>query len=248
MTSQRCIRSTLFTLAAALSAPALHGAAVVLPNSAALAEGSSSLNSAVQVVARTVQLQVAASQLADMPVGSVITSLSFRQEGGLSAAPASSYSYAQYTISLGQAANAIGSMSTTFSANMLSPVTVYDAPLTISASSYPGGSTPNPWGPSITFEDPYTYQGGDLVLLISHPASSSGSPVLLDAVGTASSEFRSIRTFVNDYDGGVADVTDNVFTVVNLGFTAAAVPEPSEVALVAGTGLLAWVGWRRLRR
>jgi hypothetical protein len=190
---------------------------------------------------------VAASQLGDIPVGSVLDSISFRQNGGGSSAPAASYSYNQYKITLAEAANSIATMSMTFANNMVDPVTVFDGPLTIAANSYPGGSTPNPWGAAITFEIPYTYQGGDLVVLISHPASSAGTAVDLDAVGEASTEYRSIRNQTT-FDAATAGISDNVFTVFRVGFTAAAVPEPMETALVTGVGLLGFLGWRRARR
>ncbi|MGE3310500.1 MAG: hypothetical protein AB7O66_11055 [Limisphaerales bacterium] len=246
MTHPRRILYTLLTLVAAATAPALHGAAVVLPNSAASAEGNSGLNTALQTGPRTLQLQVAASQLTDIPVGNYLNSLTFRQNGGGSAAPSSSYSYTQYKITLGAAANSIDEMSLTFADNMLSPVTVYDGPLTAVESSYPGGATPNAWGPAIIFEVPYQYQGGDLVLLLSHPASSSGTGVLLDAVGEASTEFRSIRNSTT-FDAETANISDNVFTIVRLTHSAA-VPEPEEMVIVAGAGLLAMAGWRRFRR
>lgn len=237
----------LLTLVTAIAAPSLHAALVTLPNSAATTEGSSVLATAVQTTPRTLQLQVAASQLGGIPVGSVLESISFRQDGGGSAAPAGSYSYSQYKITLAEAANSIASMSMTFADNMVDPVSVFDGPLTIAASSYPGGTTPNPWGASITFETPYTYQGGDLVVLISHPASSAGTAVDLDAVGEASTEYRSIRNQTT-FDAATAGITDNVFTVFRVGFTAAAVPEPMETALLTGVGLLGFLGWRRARR
>ncbi len=246
MTYPRRIQLALVTLLAGMAAPALQGAAVVLPNSAASSEGSSSLVTALQTGPRTLQLQVAASQLTDIAVGNYLTSLSFRQNGGGSDAPSSSYAYSQYKITLGAAANTIEGMSMTFADNMLSPVTVYDAALTATASSYPGGSTPNPWGPEISFQVPFVYQGGDLVVLLSHPASSSGTGVLLDAVGDASTEFRSIRNGTT-FDATTATISDNVFTVVRMGFSAA-IPEPGEVAALTGLGLLGLAGWRRFRR
>lgn len=244
-TTPKRLSPTLLTLVSALAAPVLHGAVVVLPNSAASTEGNSVLSAAVGINARTLQLQVAASQLGDVPVGSVINNIVFRQDAvGTGAAPAASYSYSQYKIALAQAANSIGSMSLTFADNMQSPVTVFDGPLTIAALSFPGGSSPNPWGASITFDTPYTYQGGDLVVLISHPDSTAGTAVFLDAVGVASSDFRSIRA--NTFNAPVADISDNVFTVFQLGYTP--VPEPMETALLTGVGLIGFLGWRRARR
>jgi len=248
ITNHPRLHPTLLTLVAVLSAPGLQGAVVVLPNSAANAEGSSVLASALQTTARTLQLQVAASQMGDIPVGSILDSISFRQNGGGSEAPAASYSYNQYKIILAEAANSIASMSLTFADNMLSPVTVFDGPLTIAASTYPGGASPNPWGASIAFDVPYTYRGGDLVLMIRHPDSSAGNSVVLDAVGEASPFYRSIRSQSdNAFVDPTAGISDNVFTVVRVGFSAA-VPEPTDTALLTGVGLIGFLAWRRFRR
>lgn len=228
-----------------MAAPALHGAAVVLPNSASSSEGASGLNTALQNGARTMQFQVAASQLSGVAVGSVFNGISFRLDSSAATSPSSSYSYTQYKITLAEAANTIASMSTTFANNMVSPVSVYNAPLTISASSYPGGSSPNGWGTTITFGTPYEYQGGDLVVLLSHPAASGGGGMDLDAA-VATSEFKSMRS--STFDAATATTTDAVFTVFRLEYSAAAVPEPTEIALVAGTALLALAGWRSARR
>lgn len=36
--------------------------------------------------------------------------------------------------------------------------------MVIAANSYPGGGSPNNFGPLIAFTTPYTYQGGDLLI------------------------------------------------------------------------------------
>lgn len=238
-------RLSVLGLFAVLAAPSLHGAAVVLPNAADGTEGGSGLNTVLQNGPRTVQLQFAASLLAGVPVGSQFEGISFRLDGSQSTAqPSATYSYEEYKIVLAQAANSIADMSATFADNMVSPVAVFDGPLTITAASYPGGSTPNDWGATIAFDVPYAYQGGDLVVWITHPAASGGSGMFLDAmVGTA--DYRGLRN-ASTFNATTANIVSDGVTVMRLEFTP--IPEPTTVATLAGLGLLGLTGWRRLRR
>src|SRR5690606_17805769 len=127
-------------------------------------------------------------------------------------------------ITLGQAANAFGGLSTRFSENMLSPVKVVDGPLSLSPDSLPSGASPNAWSQTISFNQPYTYLGGHLVVLITHTAADQEfPPIYLDAA-PPTSEYTAIRNYL-DYQAELATNTGDAVTVMQLHY--AAVPEPA---------------------
>jgi hypothetical protein len=107
---------------------------IVVPNSLASAEGDVMVNIPVrnQGNPRTYQMQISASELSLVPTGSSISGLAFRLDGGQAdSAPSVGINFADYEITLAQAANSIASISTTFSLNMSNPVMVRDGLLSI---------------------------------------------------------------------------------------------------------------------
>src|SRR6185369_9576629 len=89
------------------------------------------------------------------------------------------------------AANAVSNMSTTFSANMISPVLVRNGPLTLASNSFTSGATPNAFGSLLVFDTPYVYQGGDLVMLFRHHGRADESPApFLDAADESTPGYR----------------------------------------------------------
>lgn len=137
--------SLLAKVAALLSAAFLFtpvfASTTVVPNSAAGAEGNSSFYF-FGSSARTYQIQIAASHLTDLGIGSQITGLSFRLNGGAATTPTSNLSVSDFEITLAQATNAITSFSTTVADNMTDPVMVRDGAYTFASGSYRGGATP----------------------------------------------------------------------------------------------------------
>jgi hypothetical protein len=90
-------------------------------------------------------------------------------------------------------------MSTTFSANMKSPVIVKTGTLSISAGTFTTGASPNATGPLIVFDTPYVYQGGDLVMMFRHNGSDSATnTAFLDGLNSATpgygTDFRALST------------------------------------------------------
>ncbi|MFO7526789.1 MAG: T9SS type A sorting domain-containing protein, partial [Ignavibacteriaceae bacterium] len=73
---------------------------------------------------------------------------------------------------------------TNFSANVVGPqIQVRSGSLTIPTGSYTFGNSPNEFGPEITFDTDYLYQGGHL--LIELRLSGTGSSRSTDAIGTS---------------------------------------------------------------
>jgi len=140
--------------------------------------------------ARAGQLLISTSQLGSISVGSQITGFSFRlYNGNLTGFPASTATWADYTVNMGVGV-ALGSQSTTFASNFVgAPTLVRSGALVVNAGAYTAGATgttPNPFGPSITFNTPYTYTGGNLLIEIRHTGSNilNGTTDFLDALPT----------------------------------------------------------------
>lgn len=192
----------------------LTGTAVA-PNSYFSKFGTNGLNSLLRNTnsPRAYQMQFSAAALAGLPVGAKITELWFRLETNNAAFPASTVTWPDYQVTLAQAANPVSAMSTTFSANMLNPVLVRSGPLSVSPNNFTAGGAPNAFCPFIVLDTPYTYPGGDLVMLFRHPGSNAtATPPFLDSLSTQTAgygtDFRSVsaNTFAAT-TGAAASVT-----------------------------------------
>ena len=232
---------TLIATAIALSlpvalAPQTHAATVVAPNQTANAGISTALNNGN----RTYLMQYGASLLSGINVGDQITGLTFRISSGQSNPSSPAASFTNWDLTLAQAANPISSLSTTFANNLTNPVLVRSGALSFAAGAFPGGAvnpTTNPFGPVINFTKPYTYQGGDLVVLISHTAGTD-SIGFLDAL-SSTSLFRALSAnSFNATSGSNQAVTITQFTT-SPALPPATTPEPS--ALV-GLGVIVALG------
>ncbi|MDP0500264.1 MAG: PEP-CTERM sorting domain-containing protein [Verrucomicrobiota bacterium JB022] len=195
---------------------------------------------------RTYQAQYAASHLINLPIGTAITGLSMRTNGAFTSnLPGSDVTFGDFEITFAQAGNPLNAFSSTVADNMLNPSVVRSGAWTIEAGSFPGADDgqANAWGPLISFDSPYTYQGGDLVILIRHTGGNTSS-----AAPDAASY--SVENGYWARWGATADATTITNTanviVFNLHYTA--VPEPSEMALIVALGGFACVAFRRLRR
>lgn len=188
------VRSLSFGLVMTLAAGvALGQGNVTAPNANDTVAGNGGLNTVVRDSGfpRTYQFQVAASELASIPPGASITGMQWRLQPSAANGtswPASDVTWSTYDVTMAQAANPIGSMSTTFAANMTNPMIVRTGPMTIGPNSYPGGVTAPPavngWGPMVVFTTPYTYGGGDLVVYLTHPGSNIVGNRFLDSLTT----------------------------------------------------------------
>lgn len=226
--------------------PALwtHAASVVIGGSAlATTEGGTGTTGGGLIGSNsfTAQYQILASDLAaqGLVVGSTIAGVRTRLQESF--VMTGDRSISDFEITLAQAANALGAMSSTLSSNMINPLQVRDGALTIFDVQMPEGSVPNAFGQMIAFTSPYTYHGGDLIFMFSRPAVTGGAGVTTDAHIGDGSIVR--RVFSNSFHATTGTVSDN-FEALQLEFTA--VPEPSRV-LLAAVGLLS-LGFARHRR
>lgn len=240
-----CLPGWVWVVAA--TAMFLHGnafaASLTVPNASAGSEGSQAFNF-FSSAGRTYQVQFAESQLSDIAAGTTITGISFRRNGSLTGSyPTTELSFSDFEITLAEAANAIGSFGSSAAGNMTDPVKVRDGALAVPAGSYPGDASPNAWGPVISFDSGYTYQGGDLVLLMTH-AGITGWSGNLDGV-------------TSDGASGYVARWGGSFQTDSLGFTAntmviqlhyGAVPEPGTTAVIGALGMVGFAGWRSWRQ
>lgn len=234
-------KSALLVSAAFLSTPA-SATTTVAPNIAASAEGTATF-AFFGTSARTYQVQFAASQLTDLSVGSEISGLSFRLNGGVAAAPNANSSVSDFEITLAEAANAITSFSATAASNMTDPVLVRDGAYSVVTGTYPGGSTPNNWGPTFDFTTPYSYQGGDLVIMFSHSGFSVWSGAF-DAVPSDANSGYVARWGNSAQQATLSNTANSMVIQLHL----AAIPEPGNSALAVALGSVAFAASRRRRR
>jgi hypothetical protein len=210
-----------------LSAGPVTGATITTPNSAANTYGNESRTTVFHSFGRTLQLQLAASQLSEMPVGSTINGLAFRLRRFSLDQPSASIS--DWKVTLAQAAHPVGGMSSTFAENMINPVLVRSGSLSIARNSYPLGAGPPAFGPTIGFSIPYQYLGGDLVILITHPGNGGGVTFgELDATDGSGygTHFRAL--WAQGFNAATSEMQD-AFTVTQLSFEP--VPEPRRLVL-----------------
>ncbi|NOS87305.1 MAG: PEP-CTERM sorting domain-containing protein [Methylococcaceae bacterium] len=245
MTKITQILRTLPLLVLAVAANTAHASTIVAPNAYDATAGNVANNTAINSSARTYEMQIAASQLAGMAVGSSINGLAWRLASNEPAA-SGVRNWSDFEITLGQAANTIAGMSTTFAANLLNPVLVRDGALSYDLSGFSNAGTPKPFAPSISFFTPYTYLGGDLVVLISHSIATGGTNSFLDALNTAAAGYGSDFKALSASTFNASTGNQQSFAITQFDFTTAstAVPEPEFMALV-GIGMLGLMARRR---
>lgn len=159
---------------------------IVLPSGFSSTAGGSTFTGPLSTAGRSYQLVIDSSLLTTL-IGSQITGLTFRSSASASTTwPTSQVTVTDYDIYMGPAVP-IASGSTTFANNQTGTQTqVRSGGLTLAAGAFPAGGTSS-WGPVITFTSPYTYNGGNLNILIRQ--SGAGSNRAVDAVGTSVSGY-----------------------------------------------------------
>ena len=219
-----------------------RGGTIVVPNANTATEGASYLDGPFQGAAISLQWQLAGSQFASVPVGSQLTAIGFRLDGGDTNEPLTTETFTSWNLQLSASLNAIGSLSTTFANNIgAGDTSVYSGPLTILAGSLTGGAGPNPFF-FVTFTTPYIYNGGDVLLTLNHVASN-GPSIRTDGVGVSAIGDTVLQ---NDFSAvtGVAEFYNLPVTAFQ--FTPTIVtPEPATWLSLAG-GLIV-LGWRKRR-
>ncbi len=183
--------------------------------------------------------------LGDLPIGSQIDGISFRQVFspplGSAPSPSTDLTYTRYDITVSGSNYAADSLHWTFADNIApGAVLARSGPLTIPANSFPGGTSPNGFGPELTFDAPYTYSGGDLLFTIrSECSGGTNYPVTDYDFGTMEYELSG-----DGYGAATAFSGWNGSPVIQLAITSA--PEPSAFVLlgIGAVSLLAYA-WRR---
>jgi hypothetical protein len=204
-------------------APTIAAQSVIVPASAANTRGPSGLNTLVRDAGqpRTYMLGINASELAGIPLGSLINGVSFRSyvgTGSLASWPTADVTWTNYDISVGPAIPT-ASMTGAFQANFSSPpVVVRTGPMVVTAATpWLNNATlpapqPNPFGEFyFDFQVPYLYLGGDLAILFTHSGSNqTASFVFLDYV-TTSGNVPGVAFTQSVYQGTAGTVTTSFF-------------------------------------
>jgi hypothetical protein len=208
------------------AASRVYATPIVVPASAAATEASDSIASVLGSGPRTLQFAYDSTQLGGLTVGSVLTGLAFRLDVTEPAFPFT-LNWLSYNIVLSTSLNNPGVLSPTF-ANNIGPdaVTVRSGSLTLPAGSFPGGGSPNAFGPTISFTTSYTYMGGDLLLTISHTGNGNQS-FGVDAVTDAPGLYQGL--VAASFNAATADAGFATKSPV-VQFTA--VPEPGTLTLL----------------
>ena len=236
-------------------APLAHSSTVVLPDGLADVEGSAGgEGTALGGFANTVHTVYNASRVADagIQVGDVLTGLAFRIGGGPSTnRPAPNFRVDDYVIRLSTSQNSASLLSDTFADNRGADViTVHSGEVVFNAADYDhsnngSGEGPNDFGPTIVFDNTFTYTGGDLLLEYTHTGALplDGETVAVTSQADAAGNLSAIETIFGDgfnatergFSGGNNFAPVVQFTVV---------PEPS-VGLLGGIALLGLLRRRR---
>jgi hypothetical protein len=206
---------------------------VVAPDDYASVAGNGGVNTLVRGSGspRTYQMQFTPDAMGGLPAGARITALRFRvSTNATDNFPVTTVNWSDYEVRLAQAANPITSMSATFAANLRNPVLVKDGALSVSANQFTAGGNPNAFGTLVVLDTSYVYQGGDLVMLFSHPGSDSTNTAFLDAATTTSPGYgTSFRALSANAFGATSGTAASV-TIVGIVFT------PTITQTIAHTG------------
>lgn len=150
----------------------VHAQTQVIPAEYTTTDGNGTFNGPLGNSARTYQLLLDSTVLGSLN-GKTLTGISFRSPVGTTAPwPPVDAVYNNYAIWLSPSVPP-ANRSFTFANNIAGTrVQVRSGQLIIPDSTYPAGG-PNSFGPVITFNQPYAYNGGNLLLEIRHNGSNT---------------------------------------------------------------------------
>lgn len=206
-------------LAICLSAVCAYGNTTVLPSSSV--DGSEGNGFFTLAGPLTVQTLFPASSLNGLPAGAIITGLQFRVNN---AGTAGNFSTDHLDLSLGPASSS--TLDDSVAANQgPGTVQVRSGSYAVSFGDYPGGASPNAFGPVVSFNTPYVYSGGTLLLTLSE-ADSAGQLDFDAVTGTPGVDYGQSNTYnattLNSGSGEYSPVIQLVYDV----------PEPATFAFL----------------
>ena len=149
-----------------------------------MAPGTATFTGPLANTARTLQFLIHDTLLTDL-IGKELTGISWRLPTSATVVwPATDATYTGYDIYLGESVTP-AARSLTFADNVVGTQTlVRSGPLVIATGVYPFGNIPNDWGPTITFNNYWLYNGGHLLIEIRTSTHTSTSRSV-DAIGTS---------------------------------------------------------------
>jgi hypothetical protein len=175
----------------------LAAQSIVVPNANANSRGVGGFNTLVRDTGqpRTHMLGIPASELAGIPIGSVINGVSLRASVGAPNPPTwppVDTTWSNYEVTIGYAAPLAtwtGTFMSHFVNTPIPPVLVRTGPMVMEPNAFPNnGNLPTPTPNAFAdffwdFQKPFLYIGGDLGILFTHAGSDQpGSFVYIDYV------------------------------------------------------------------
>ncbi len=154
----------------------------VVPSNYTNTPGDATFTSQFVTSARTYQLLIHEDLLTDL-IGKDLHGVSWRLPiGATSNWPTTQVTFTDYDFYLSESVAPADRNLADFSANVVGPQKkVKSGSLTIPASSYTFGNTPNDWGPEMLFDSLWLYTGGHLLIELRH-TGFSGTSRSVDAI------------------------------------------------------------------
>jgi hypothetical protein len=209
----------------------------VVPVNFTAAEGNSSSSTLFQSGASSLQVYYSEAFLAAAGItpGVVINGVAYRRNGGGATGPAGDTTMSSYNIFMSQSFATPAELTNTFANNVVGAQTqVRSGSLTFPANSFPGGSSPNAFGPVIDFSTAYAYTGGSLLIEVRRSARTGDTTSFLtDVDNTAATQVGARWLFNLTSDSATTGTVSNSGQIFQLQY----IPEPASAALV-GLALL----------
>jgi hypothetical protein len=220
-------------------------AQTVVPNHLSSAEGNSNFFLLVNgATTRTYQQIISSTQLTAL-AGTNLTGVQWRMDGAAAAAwPTLAGTISTFTVNIG-AGVAPSAQSTTFAANFTSgPTMVRTGALSFAVGAFTVGSSPNLFGPTVTFDTPYLYTGGNLTIeyRFTGISNETAQPSLDATTADTGQGTDYVAQFAASNTATTSLGLNGRFVVTR--FTSSPVPEPASMG-VLGIGALALIRRKR---
>jgi len=209
----------IFCAVAVLMVGLADAQSVVVPAANVNAVGNGQLNSLMRQATRTVQQGIDASALANLPVGAEIVGISYRLYRNASSAwPATDAVWQNYDITLAETALPTSQWTAIFATNMKNPVVVRKGPMTVKTGTFAFVTAPHPFDTFyLAFQNHYVYQGGDLVIFITHDGNNTNTTCFFDGLTASASPPPPGRAmYASTYQATSATVTSTTFLITRI--------------------------------